>query len=437
MSRVKAGVARTCITPPLGTPMSGYFEPRYAKGIHDDLFATAVAFDDGENRVVLITLDLCGLKDQQWVNDCKKLISEYCSISTEAVMINCSHTHTGPIVGYDKISGTDSNKVYDRFLMYSLRDMTLKALEDVSEARFYVADNICKDVAFCRIFRMKDGTVKTNPGIGNPEIDHAIAEPNENVTLIKIERENSNNILIVNFGVHADTIGGDIISADFPGVLRETIESVFPDTVCLFLQGCEGDLNHVDVRWRSYCKGFYQAQYMGRRLAGAVLQICDKAEEVTVGKVSFANKTVFIPTNQENHRIEEANRILELHNTGRDAEIANSISDAITIVAEAMRIVDLKDGPERFRFNLSVIRIGNLAFAGLPGEPFSEIGKRIIANSPFDTTLVCALTDGGEVYFPTTEVIHAGGYEARSSVVKQGADDVLTKNMIELLNEIK
>ncbi len=437
MSRVKAGISRVCITPPLGTPMSGYFEPRYAKGVHDDLYATAVAFDDGENRAVLITLDLCGLKNQWWLDDCKKLISEYCNIPVGAVIINCSHTHTGPIVGPDKTSGTDGNKVYDGFLMQSLRDVAFGALEDVSESRFFVADNICKDVAFCRIFRMKDGTVKTNPGIGNPEIAKAIAEPNEKVTLIKIERENAEDIFIVNFGVHADTVGGDIISADFPGVLRKTIENIFPDTVCLFLQGCEGDLNHVDVRWKENYKGFYQAQDMGRRLAGAVLQVCDKAAEVMVDNVFFANKTVFVPANQENHRIEEAKRILKLHREGYDDEIANNISDVITIVAEALRIIELNDGPEKFSFNLSAIRIGDAAFAGFPGEPFSDIGKRIVADSPFETTLVCALTDGGEVYFPTTEVIRAGGYEARSSVVKPGADDVLVNSMIELLNEIK
>ena len=49
MSNIKSGVSRVCITPPLGTAMSGYFSPRYAKGINDDLYATAVAFDDGEN----------------------------------------------------------------------------------------------------------------------------------------------------------------------------------------------------------------------------------------------------------------------------------------------------------------------------------------------------------------------------------------------------
>ncbi len=437
MGKVKAGVARVCITPPLGTPLSGYFEPRYASGVHDELYATAVAFADGENRAVILSLDLCGLKNQWWLEDCKKMIGEFCNIPLESIIINCSHTHTGPVVGFDRISGVDSNKIYDDFLMQSLRDAAYYAFDDLCDAKFYVAENICPDVGFCRIFKMKDGSVRTNPGVSNPDILHAVSKPNEKVTLVKITREDAEDIFIVNFGVHADTIGGDVISADFPGVLKQTIENVFPDTVCLFLQGCEGDINHVDVRWDWKRKGFYQAQDMGRRLAGAVLQVCDKAEEIAVDDISFANKTIQVPTNQENHRLESARKIVELHRAERDDEIEDDGAGITTIVAEALRIIELENGPEQFEFNISAIRIGSIAIAGLPGEPFAEIGKRIIAESPVDTTIVCALTDGGEIYFPTTEVIGAGGYEARSSVVKPGADDILVNSMLELLKEIK
>jgi len=186
MSNIKSGVSRVCITPPLGTAMSGYFSPRYAKGINDDLYATAVAFDDGENKAVVIALDLCGLKNLWWVDDCKKMVSEYCSIPVESIIINCSHTHTGPVVGFDVFSGAENNKVYDDFLMQRIRDVAYLALKDVSPSKFYMANNEAKDIAFMRLFKMKDGSVVTNPGIGNPDIIHPMAEPNETVTLVKI-----------------------------------------------------------------------------------------------------------------------------------------------------------------------------------------------------------------------------------------------------------
>ncbi len=34
---IKSGFCKTCITPPLGVPMCGYYEKRAVKGVLDDL----------------------------------------------------------------------------------------------------------------------------------------------------------------------------------------------------------------------------------------------------------------------------------------------------------------------------------------------------------------------------------------------------------------
>ena len=128
MSNIKAGFSRLCITPPLGTALSGYFEARYAKGVLDDLYATAVAFDDGKNRALVIALDLIDT-DSKICDEYRRLISEYCGIPAEAVFINCSHTHTGPVVGIDKDSNTVGNPVYDEFLkLQDFKDLGIKGI---------------------------------------------------------------------------------------------------------------------------------------------------------------------------------------------------------------------------------------------------------------------------------------------------------------------
>ena len=58
---MKTGYSKVCINPPYGAPICGYYEQRFVKGMLDDLFARALAFDDGENKAVVITLDLCTL----------------------------------------------------------------------------------------------------------------------------------------------------------------------------------------------------------------------------------------------------------------------------------------------------------------------------------------------------------------------------------------
>ena len=56
---MKTGFSKVCINPPYGAPIVGYYEERLTKGIADDIFVRAVAFDDGENKAVVIALDLC------------------------------------------------------------------------------------------------------------------------------------------------------------------------------------------------------------------------------------------------------------------------------------------------------------------------------------------------------------------------------------------
>lgn len=434
---ISVGFARKCITPPLGTAISGYFEPRHAKGVHDELYVSATAFDDGKNRAVLLACDLCGMKNQYLLDGYKKMISEFCNIPAEAVIVTCSHTHTGPIVGDDESSGEKSNPAYDEYLGFLLRDAAAMAFADASPARFYTAEGKCRDVAFVRIYRMRDGSVKTNPPLCDPDILHPITEADDTVYLLKITRESKEDILMVNFGVHADTIGGEIISADHMGFMRETLENALPNTKAVFLQGAEGDINTRNVHITEKTYGFAYSQKIGRRIAGAVLSIIDDFKEIAVSDIGFANMRISVPTNRENHRIPLAEKVLALHRAERDDEIEDACGNDPMNPPEAIRILRLADGPDTFEFTLSAIKLGNITIAGLPGEPFCEIGKRIREASPFDKTFVCVLTDGGETYFPTGKVYEERCYESTSTPIKKGADDILVNGMTKLLNELK
>ena len=55
---LKAGFSRVDMTPPLGSPMAGYFEYREAEGILDPLELNAIAVSDGENTILVVTADI-------------------------------------------------------------------------------------------------------------------------------------------------------------------------------------------------------------------------------------------------------------------------------------------------------------------------------------------------------------------------------------------
>jgi hypothetical protein len=175
---------------------------------------------------------------------------------------------------------------------------------------------------------------------------------------------------------------------------------------------------------------------MGRVVGGEALKIAGKAIPVSSESISYGTVKISIPANADNSRYDEAKVILENHLSGRDDLIPFEKMELTTIVAEARRIVKLKNGPDAFDFILSAIKVGGVVFASTPGELFTEIGQRIEKISPFENTFICCLTNGGQTYFPTSKAYEEGGYEARSSHLKVGGDEIIIEGMNTLFKKI-
>ena len=104
-----------------------------------------------------------------------------------------------------------------------LIDVANLAADDIAPATLSFTKAEVKDVSFVRRFRLKDGTVTTNPGWQNPEIDCPLGEGDNGASLLIIKRENKEEIGIVHFQVHPDVITGTKYSADFPKFVRDTV----------------------------------------------------------------------------------------------------------------------------------------------------------------------------------------------------------------------
>ena len=78
--KMKTGFARNIITPKLGVPIAGYYEKRVTKGVLDDLYVSAVSFEDGGVRAVIITVDVCLLSTEQ-CNFARAKVAEVCGMS--------------------------------------------------------------------------------------------------------------------------------------------------------------------------------------------------------------------------------------------------------------------------------------------------------------------------------------------------------------------
>ena len=110
--------------------------------------------------------------------------------------------------------------------------------------------------------------------------------------------------------------------------------------------------------------------------------------------------------------------------------------ERVTVVAEAYLHAALAEAPEISELKVSCVSFGDVAFAGLPGEPFTDIGRGIKKQSPFTMTIPCCCANGYQGYYPMYDCYAEGGYEAGSSNFKAGVAEALIETSVALTKEL-
>ena len=446
MNTLKAGFSRVDVTPMLGIGIAGYYVPRFADGVLDPLQINALALSCGEEKAVLMSIDHCGIV-KEVLNPMIDRVCAATGLPREAVYIHSTHTHTGPFLNPNPTNPLEIE--YAQTVTRKFADAARLALADLKPARMGYGIGDAPNIAFVRRFRMKDGSVRTNPGVDNPDILHPIGDVDERVNVLRFDRE-QDSLVLVNFGNHPDVVGGCKISADWPGFLRQTVEKALDNTRCIFFNGAQGDVNHVNVHPRGgylndmfmdfddVARGYDHARYMGRVVAGGVLQAFDKVNYVEVDSIRFAQKYIDVPANLPTpEELPEAKCINALHNAGKDDELPYSGMMLTTVVADAARKVRLEHGPNSFRMVLSAVAIGPVAMFGIPGEPFTGVGRALKEAEDFRLVLPSCNTNAKEGYFPMLECYEEGGYEAGSSNFKAGVAELIIEAGLQLLKELR
>lgn len=444
---LKAGIAKADITPPMGIRITGYYKDRFAEGVLDNIYTVALALAVEDKKVLFITVDNCGIK-QSVINEFRTFVSEKTGVPFEGIYVHSTHTHTGPKVWPE--CNNDMEKTYYETVKLKMADAAILAIQDLKDAKMGTGVSVAPNISFVRRFRMKDGSVKTNPGVNNPDIVAPIGEIDDTVNVIRFAREDAEDIVLINFADHPDTVGGNLISGDWPSLTRTVLENA-TGVKCILLNGAQGDINHVNVHpkpgdlngmfmdFDDVSRGYPHAQHMAKVVAGATMQVMDKVAYVDVDNISYLNRKVSIPTNKAKTEAElkEAHRINDLHIAGKDAELPYEGMMLTTVVAEAGRIVALENEPDAWDVYFPGVAVGNVAFVGVPGEPFNGIGKGIKSAEGWDMICVTCLTNGSEGYYPMKDSYEEGGYEARSSRFKAGTAELIIEEGKEILKNLK
>ena len=421
------------VEPPMGIHVPGYYEKRYSDGFLTDLHIRCCAFACGEDKAVVYSVEAIGINANAF-NQIKVKVAQRCGLDENSVYINCIHSHTAYRITVPGTEDIDDNDIFLMRLQQQFADCAQFAFENMKPSTMKIARGEAKGVGFIRRYRMADGTCKTNPGIGNPDIVDFVGQQDDSVQLIRIEREEDKDILMVNFGTHADVIGGTKYCADWPGYLAANLNGAFGNDVeTMVMLGAEGDSNHINafLPKGSPRKGVDISKRMARIIAGEVLKIYDSAQPVACNKIAVFTKDVQIGKNAYDPAdIPEAEKIREIYL--EKGNKAPELKEFKLNVPEALRILANLKRPEFFNLRVHALQIGNVAFVGYPGEPFTQIGRAVKENSKMDMTFVTACTNGGEGYYPDEAAFAEAGYERSASPFASNCAQI----MIEAGNEM-
>lgn len=417
-----AGAAEIRITPPGPQPLAGYFRPRLSTGVHDDLHAKALVLDDGETRLAMVACDLIWIPAGV-VAQARRLIQAQTGIPPGRVLISATHTHTAP-----EVTGQ-----YAEWLPGRIAESVAAAVRHLRPARIAAAAGTEPSLVFNRRFFMTDGTVGWNPGKRNPRIVAPAGPVDPRVSVVTLDAEDGAPIAtLVNYALHLDTVGGTEISADYPYTLSRLVSCARGGGLTIFSLGCAGNVNHYDVSDPRPQKGHSEASRIGTVLAGQVIRTLPSLAPATRPRLRTA--TTILSLDPVPHTPEElawSRTIAERWEKGEKLPFLD--------IVKARRILDLEArGRAACQAEVMVAAAGGgIAWVGLPGEIFVELGLDIQRASPFPHTVVVSLSNGSLGYFPNRKAWKEGNYEVVTARCAESSGERLVEAALRLLEEVK
>ena len=396
------GVATEKITPEVGARLYGYMNGIESVGVNDDLTVTALYFSQGDTKALIISATVCSFNTALSLN-IRKMIEKEWGIPKDNIIMSATHTHTGPNLTGNYGWGNLDTAYCDGIFLPGLLRVVKSAVENPSPVEMAVTYG--------------ESFVGVNRRELTPENTIALGQSpwspfNPIMTVITFRSIESGKILanIIHYGAHGTSAGRDaIISRDWPGVMVDVLgEESGADTV--FLNGTEGDVGPRLANGKTMGNGVQAAMKLGALAAQDAVRIYRQTKEFHDATLSASSMMLNLPLapRVDLETAKEQYEKLKQYNYGSNGQMANYYRMTIesykndNFVEEKSRTIEQ-----------TVIKIGDVAFVGLPYEVFTEIGMRIARESKIPHVLTVSCVNGFEGYFVTEDQICRGGYEIR------------------------
>ena len=434
---LQVGYAKIDITPDYVIGLGGYSnsESRKSEGVAMPIYTTCIALRDGDETVLLFTIDKCGIPRIV----CQLIRESVCpatGLPEEKVFIGATHSHSAPDFTRD-----EPGRRYKQEFVDAAVKAAQEALADLTPATIEATTTHVPNRAFVRHYITADGTYagsnfgtisKENPAIAS------ILEADDTMVLVKFVREGKKDVLLVNWGVHCDMskkIGFHLIAPSFPGPLRNKLEELTDCHVAYFTaaSGNVGAGSRVKAISDTLPQGWIE---YGEDLANAAFAALPNLQEVKGEGIQTCQRIVEVDVDHSwDPMIQQANEVYDLWKTvGKEEGDALGKTYNFTSSYQARAIRTRYDMGKTTEMELNAFRVGDLGFTTGTYEMFSESGKAVRDGSPFPFTF---LVTGNATYVSSTTAYDYRCYEADTGLYARGTAEKLVEQYIEMLGEVK
>lgn len=358
-----------------------------------ELAARCLVLDDGETRIAILSgtwIRLFGPEAQA----VEQAVCEALDLPVEHVMTAATHIHSGPPLFTDDAEARQ--RICDHLV--AAAGEAARQAGELRPARIGWDVQRLPGISRVRRIIRRDGSVITLRRAwpqywgwaDDPETVGPEEELDDLLTVVRVEDEDGDVLgAIMHFTCHP--------IPDFMGYAASKVERAHPGSVCLILNGCLGSVDtpfEVPMRGRTQQE---QLPILGDVLAYRTLELLARAET------------------EESVRLAACSRPLEIPIEPAFAE--NPISE-MDVWAE-----DVARGT--FATRVPCLSIGELALAGVPGEPQLGFGRDIAEASPFALTRGVGNAGRSCAYLFYPEARARGGYEVDPAMRAMASGEAL------------
>jgi neutral ceramidase len=409
LSPWRYGRAQTKITPTQPMWMSGYGgRDRVAEGTLTELWAKALVLQPEEgSAVVLITLDIVGI-DGTLSETIRRQIAEAHGLAVDCVVLCCSHTHTGPVIGknlaplhYLQVNEEEQAKIdaYAARLQTQVVELAHEAMDNLQTGTLSWGNATC-DIAVNRRNNREAMVpeIRTRGALMGP-VDHDVP-----VLVVKAADE-SVEAVVFGYACHATVLSFYQWSGDYPGYAQIALESRMPGVQAMFWAGCGGDQNPLPRRQVEL------ARHYGERLALAVESVIRTRQLHSLDSLIQTQATaVRLPfvTVPEASELKEQSRSKDRYEKARAEWLLEIIEQqGQSLDAYPYPVVTWKLGSQ-------------VEWVFLGGEVVVDYALRIKQENQAEATWVAGYSNDVMAYIPSRRVLQEGGYEGAGAMVYYG-----------------